>query len=115
MTSTFKVATVRPDQGSSWGVLSIAREAIDLDSSPVARRLATQVAGPVTIVTARWAPPPWRTAVIVRGATGCYGAGLTSRAEAKRVREALGLAGFEIQEQGTRVWRFPRAAFAPGF
>jgi hypothetical protein len=56
MARTFKVSTVKPDQGSSWGVLSIAREVIALDSLPVARRLATQAAGPVTIVTARWAP-----------------------------------------------------------
>jgi hypothetical protein len=50
--------------------------------------------------------------VIVRGMTGSYGAGLTSRAQEKAVREAIGLAGFEVQEQRTHVWRFPRAALA---
>jgi hypothetical protein len=111
----FTVATAKtPDQGQGIGRLTVEAGAVALDSWPVVRRLVTHERGPVSVVTARFAPPWWRTAVILRGRgpTGSYGAGLMSAGQARRVRQAITEAGFELVDLETRFWRFPRSSFS---
>ena len=108
---TFKVATGKPDQGYGFGRLTVEAGSLSLHSLP-GTRLVTQTRGPVTLVTARFAPPWWRTAVILRGDVGVFGAGLSSIGQARRVRDAITQAGFEIDDRETRLWRYPRSSFS---
>jgi|GEM_PF-3356141 len=107
------VGTYRPDQGHSFGRLTVRSGAVVLEAWPIVRRLAMQTDGPVTFVTARFAPPWWKASLILRGAMGFYGAAL-SQQQAQVVRDALHSCGFRIDDRRTRIWRFPRTSFRSG-
>jgi hypothetical protein len=109
---TFIVGAGKPDQGYSIGRLTVEAGAVALDSWPAQRRLVTQTGGAVIVVTARFQPPWWRIALILRGDTGSYGAGLFSMGQARRVREAIIEAGFEIVDRDTRFLRYSRSSFS---
>ena len=111
---SFRVSTLHPEQGRSWGILRVDDGVVALDSL-TGKRLVTHTHGPVTLVTARLAPPWWRTALILRGdlAPGeirAYGAGLLG-SNAARVRDAVTEAGFVLVNRETRFWRYPRSSF----
>jgi hypothetical protein len=108
---SFTVVAAKPGL-YGFGRLTVEPGGVALDSWPFACRLVTQTRGPVVVVTARFQPPWWRTALILRGDKGLYGAALSSRDQARRVREALIQAGFEILERETRFLRLQRSSFS---
>lgn len=114
-THTFTVISFHPDQGQSWATLTIGLGEVAL-ASLSGKPLSTHRRGPVTVVTARFAPPWWRIAVILHGdilggEIGSWGAGLSGLGHAGQVRDAIESAGFEIVDRQTRFWRFPRSSF----
>jgi hypothetical protein len=113
---TFKIPIGHPNQGWSWGTFSAEPGRLTLDAIG-GRRLVSQTRGSVTVVTARLAAAPWRTAVILKGdlvagdRLRAYAVAPYSSGQTRRVREAIEQAGFDTVERATRFWRLPRSCF----
>jgi hypothetical protein len=102
------VGTRRPGE-FSFGRLTVMPDAILLDSWPIVRRLLIHKRRRVTYVHARFAPPCWNKALILRGDTRAYGVALPP-GSVGRIRKALAEADFEVCEQDTRFFRFGSGA-----
>lgn len=106
---TFFVGTYARPGWLTFGRLTVQREAITLEGWPQGRRMIAHRARRVSLVRARYAPPWSRWGLVLHD--GPHRCGVKVKgSHVERLRVSLEWAGYEVQEERTRFWRFPWAS-----